>query len=163
VKIRLDYVSNSSSSSYVVSTPKTSPFDRNMPLCESELFSYRDLHCLDKSEIESGLRWHSGKVDGNAIKVETILCDEHMKPIAKNIDYYGIPNDVDDFISWLMGISFSHNIVNLVNVSHEFSISVAPSKDGDTNIDDAVIEQFLVRLGRTRDGERRPYKFEEWQ
>ena len=75
MKIRLDYVSNSSSSSYVVPTP----LDRNMPLCDSELFAYRDLHFLDKSEIETGLQWYSGKVDGNAIKVETILCDEHMK------------------------------------------------------------------------------------
>ena len=91
-------------------------------------------------------------MDGNAIKVETILCDEHMKPIAKNIDYYGIPNDVDNFISWLMGISLSNNIVNLVNVSHEFSIAVSPSKDGNTNIDDHIIEEFLVRLGRTKDG-----------
>ena len=152
MKIRLDYVSNSSSSSYVVSTPETSSLDRNVPLCESEQFSYRELHFLSKEEIESGLRWHSGKVDGNAIKVETILCDEHMKPIAKNIDYYGIPNDVDNFISWLMGISLSHNIVNLVNVSHEFSIAVSPSKDGNTNIDDHIIEEFLVRLGRTKDG-----------
>ena len=150
MKIRLDYVSNSSSSSCVVPTPKTSPLDMNMLLCERERFLYRDLHFLSKKEIESGLRWHSGKVFGNAIKVETILCDEHMKPIAKNIDYYGIPNDVDNFISWLMGISFSHNIVNLVNVSYEFSIAIAPSKDGNTNIDDAIIEEFLVSLGRTK-------------
>jgi hypothetical protein len=155
VKIRLDYVSNSSSSSYVVSTHSDSPLDENMPLCESELFAYRDLRGLEKNEIVTGLAWYNGHISGNSLKVEIISCDNEMKPSTKSLFFYDISKDKDinEFISWLMGVSLSHNIVNLVNVSSEFIVSVAPSKDGDTNIDDHIIEEFLVRLGRTKDGE----------
>lgn len=157
MKIRLDYVSNSSSSSYTM--PSNSDdgsqnryFPGVMDLSEFEQFKYRDLRVLSKEEIASALRWYNGQVSDLRIRAETIICDTEGKPIKVKNGYFAIPTDIDSFISWLMGISFSHNIVNLVNVSHEFSISVAPSKDGDTNIDDHIIEEFLVRLGRTKDG-----------
>lgn len=156
MKIRLDFVSNSSSSSYTVTATASSPMDVNMPLTEYDMYAYRDLRGLDKDEICTGLYWYHGHTSGG-LKVETISCGQQMEPVTKSIMYYDMTNEdeIDKFISWLMGISLSHNIVNLVNVSSEFTVTVAPSKDGTTNIDDAVIEQFLVRLGRTKDGERR--------
>ena len=157
MKIRLDFVSNSSSSSYTVTATTSSPLDVNMPLTEYDMYAYRDLRGLDKDEIITGLCWYRGHTSGNGLKVETISCGQEMEPVTKSIIFYDMRNEdeIDKFISWLMGISLSHNIVNLVNVSSEFTVTVAPSKDGTTNIDDAVIEQFLVRLGRTRDGVRR--------
>lgn len=158
MKIRLDHVSNSSSSSYTMPSnsydgPQNRYFSGVVGLSEFEQFKYRDLRMLSKEEIVSALRWYNGQVSDLRIRAETIICENGRKPIKVKNDYFAIPTDIDSFISWLMGVSLSYGIIGIVNTKEEFSVTVAETSSGDTNIDDHIIEEFLVRLGRTKDGE----------
>jgi hypothetical protein len=148
MKLRSDFVSNSSSSSFNLKPGevnlKPGEDDMIFKMASSEVDRVRMWKFLTKGEIMDSIsKW---KFKGNVIRIIDILCPDGS-PEYKKTTVYGVPNQIDLIASRLMELSMTHGILQLgESLCGNNAIWFSATEHYTTNIDADVVEGIIVRL-----------------